>query len=96
MGLGSASRGAIATSAALAVVAGLLLFGLGWLAWLGGAGGAGGHPAPAVRAVKLVPHRVAGRGVTTVATVLRTAPRYAQPGRRGRGEVPSSWWGHSS
>ena len=29
---------------------------------------------------------------TTVATVLRTVPRYARPGVRESGTVPSSWW----
>jgi len=31
-------------------------------------------------------------GVTTVATLLASAPRYAHPGVREPGSVPSSWW----
>ena len=37
-----------------------------------------------------------GRGVTTVATVLRTTPRYARPGRSATGTVPASWYDRRS
>jgi lipoprotein-anchoring transpeptidase ErfK/SrfK len=35
-------------------------------------------------------------GSTVVATVLRTAPRYASPGRPAAGTVPASWYGRPS
>ncbi len=35
-------------------------------------------------------------GSTVVATVLRTAPRYASPGRLAAGTVPASWYGRPS
>jgi len=47
-------------------------------------------PRPPAAAVRLA------RGATLVATVRVTAPRYASPGRREAGQVPSSWWGRPS
>lgn len=76
-----------------------------------GFSGQGGHSAPraaksAPSAAKPVPPPLPttapGRGagqlpsVTTVATVLRSASRYASPGREEEGTVPSSWWGRPS
>jgi lipoprotein-anchoring transpeptidase ErfK/SrfK len=37
-----------------------------------------------------------GPASTVVATVLRTAPRYASPGRSAVGTVPASWYGRPS
>lgn len=97
MGLSSPRRWpigwVIAAGAALAAGGALLLSGTG-----GTHGGAGGQPVPAASAEATVSPAAAGGspGVTPVATVLRAAPRYASPGHRGHGTVPSSWWGRPS
>jgi lipoprotein-anchoring transpeptidase ErfK/SrfK len=82
------------TGWAVLAAGGLGLFGLS---------GPGGHPAPqATRTARPAPRPAAGRGagqppdVTTVATVLRTSPRYTRPGKREPGTVPSTWWGRPS
>lgn len=53
------------------------------------------QPAPAAPAAVASPQLAvaAGQpGVTTVASLLRAAPRYARPGVREAGTVPAQWW----
>jgi L,D-transpeptidase catalytic domain len=80
---------AVLAGVAMAVAAGLVL----------ARGGAAGDARPAPRAVRALgapPARHAGParvpGVTTVATVRFTAPRYAAPGGRPSGVVAQTWY----
>lgn len=83
--------GWVVTAWVLLAAGGLLLFGLS---------GPGGHPPKrAAPGASLPAPRSANGGgtgqppgVTTVATVLRTSPRYARPGVRESGSVPATWW----
>jgi lipoprotein-anchoring transpeptidase ErfK/SrfK len=90
------SRTAITVSvigaAAAAVSAGLLLSGGGPS---GGAAVRGVIPsAPAEQAASRWQDTVPGG--TVLATVLRTSPRYAGPGRLAAGTVPAEWYGRPS
>lgn len=90
------------TAVGWAAVAGVALaaVGLGFL--LSGRSGNGGTALPMARAVPAVrerPYPATGGhtpGTTLVATVRVTAPKYASPGRREAGWVPSDWWGRPS
>jgi len=92
------------TAVGWTVVAGaaLAVAGLGFLlsGWAGTGGTAPSARVPqAARAVPARPSQAAGGGApasTLVAAVRVTAPRYASPGRREAGWVPSSWWDRPS
>jgi lipoprotein-anchoring transpeptidase ErfK/SrfK len=93
---GGPLRWVIVAWAAVAAGSGLLL-GFGGLDWhsVPGAGSAG-NAAQAVPGKGGPPARVTpgagSSGVTTVATVQGTLPRYSAPGRKERGTVPATWW----
>jgi lipoprotein-anchoring transpeptidase ErfK/SrfK len=105
-----ANRGIRVSRAKVAVsviaVAGVATVGAsaGWLVSSGGGPpGAQAQPpraAPARQAVSLAPSAAAPavrpQAVTTVATVLRNAPRYASPGHLATGTVPAAWYGRPS
>jgi lipoprotein-anchoring transpeptidase ErfK/SrfK len=84
---------ALAASATLAVAVGLVAASGGG----SGTAGAAGVPGKSARTVQAAgPGQPAGRGVTLLATVSGTAPRYASPGRRSAGTVPADWYGRPS
>lgn len=37
-----------------------------------------------------------GHGITVLATVLASSPRYSVPGKRAAGRIPARWWGAQS
>jgi lipoprotein-anchoring transpeptidase ErfK/SrfK len=75
----------IGSSAACLIVAGLLVAsGLG-----------GGRARPPARSPGTATTQSAA-GVTTLATVRFSSPRYTSPGQRGRGQIPATWFGYRS
>jgi lipoprotein-anchoring transpeptidase ErfK/SrfK len=86
----TANTASVTVAAVGAVAAGLLL------SSCGGPSG-GGPPAASVQRA-VARHAVVqlSAASTVVATVLRTAPRYASPGGSAVGTVPASWYGRPS
>jgi lipoprotein-anchoring transpeptidase ErfK/SrfK len=80
-----ATAAAAAAAAVAAVAAGVLL---------------DSSPAPAPPARHTRPARAVSAslqaGITELATLRVTAPRYASPGQRASGTVPASWYGYPS
>lgn len=57
----------------------------------------GSHtPISSTEAWAPAPPKKAGKGTTQVAKLSSSAPRYARPGERARGRVPSRWLGRQS